>query len=284
MNWGNRRIRSAGRTSGSVEITLPAEMQALEGVECRLVLRDGARPEIVLQPDVSVAEAVFAELWERLHIAFAKIGDIGDFSLADFDVGLFPARHWRDKPPLSYQDALVIHRYRQAARPAFGGEMETEKQEARGMRGRPRREKAGPGRFPPEAGVTHVVTFLAVGAAYRLGLEGRFALAFGVVVGYLVSGMSAGHGADFERDVALALFEGEERKDVARIGSLFNKERWEEAQDGFTRVFDRFRQWQENPGEYEAARQKWWEALEVETGVSISTVDEYISRIRGENV
>ena len=35
MDWGSRRIRSAGRTSGSVEITLPAEMQALEGVEGR---------------------------------------------------------------------------------------------------------------------------------------------------------------------------------------------------------------------------------------------------------
>ena len=151
------------------------------------------------------------------------------------------------------------------------------------MRGRPRREKAGPGRFPPEAGATHVVTFLAVDAAYRLGLQDRLAMAFGVVVGYLVSGMSAGHGADFERDVALALFEGEERKDVARIGSLFNKERWEEAQDGFKRVFDRFRRWQERPGEYESARQRWWEALDVETGARVSTVDEYISRIRGES-
>ena len=144
MDWSKRRIRSAGRTSGSVEITLPAEMQALAGVECRLVLRDGARPEIVIQPDTSLAEAVFAELWQRLRVAFAKIGDTGDFSLADFDVGLFPARHWRDKPPLSYQDALAIRRSRQ--------------------------EKASPGRFREGSGVTHVVTFLAVGAAYRLGL------------------------------------------------------------------------------------------------------------------
>lgn len=258
MDWDKRRIRSAGRTSGSVEITLPAEMQALEGVDCRLVLRDGVRPEIVLQPDTSLAEAVFAELWERLRVAFVKIGDVGDFSLGDFDVGLFPARHWRDKPPLSYQDALTIHRSRQ--------------------------ESAGPGRFPPEAGVTHVVTFLAVDAAYRLCLEGRFALAFGVVVGHIVSGMSAGHGTDFERDVALTLFEGEGKGAVTPIGSLFNnKERWEEAQDGFKRVFDRFWQWQENPGEYEAARQRWWEALTVETGASVSSVDEYISRISGEN-
>lgn len=254
MDWGSRRIRSAGRTSGSVEITLPTEMQALEGVECRLVLRDGARPEIVLQPDVSLAEMVFAELWERLRLAFRQIGDIGDFSLADFDVGLLPPRYWHDKPPLSYQDALAIHRARQ--------------------------KKAGPQRFREAAGLTHVVTFLAVDAAYRLGLEGRFALAFGVVVGYLVSGMSAGHGADFERDVALTLFEGAGKTALAPIGSLFLKERWEEAQEGFKRVYDRFREWQENPAAYEAARQKWWEALTVETGSSISSVEDYVRRTK----
>ncbi len=278
MNLGSRRIRSAGRTSGSVEVTLPAEMQALEGVECRLILRDGARPEIVLQPDVSLAEKVFAGLWERLRIAFAKIGEIGDFSLADFDVGLFPSRHWRDKPPLSYYDALVIHRSRQAARPASEGEMEAGKEEVRGMRGRPWREKEGRGRFPPEAGLTHVITFLAVDAGYRLGLEGRFALAFGVVVGYLVSGMSAGHGADFERDVALTLFEGGKKVALSPIGSLFDTERWEDAQEGFKRIFARFRQWQGNPGEYDAARQKWWEALTVETGASVSTVEDFVRR------
>jgi hypothetical protein len=254
MDWGSRRIRSAGRTSGSVEITLPAEMQALEGVECRLVLRDGARPEIVLQPDVSLAETVFAELWEKLRLAFQKIGDIGDFSLADFDVGLLPARYWRDKPPLSYQDALAIHRSRQ--------------------------EKAGPGRPREGSGVTHVVTFLTVNAGYRLGLEGRFALAFGVVIGYLVSGMSAGHGADFERDIALTLFQGAGKAAGAPIGSLFQTDRWEEAQEGFKQVYDRFREWQENPAAYEAAREKWWEALTVESGASVSSVEDYARRTK----
>jgi len=187
-----------------------------------------------------------------LRLAFRQIGDIGDFSLADFDVGLLPPRYWHDKPPLSYQDALAIHRSRQ--------------------------EEAGPGRLSEGSGVTHVVTFLAVDAGYRLGLEGRFALAFGVVVGYLVSGMSAGHGADFERDVALALFEGAGKTELAAIGSLFKKERWEEAQEGFKRVYDRFREWQENPAAYEAARQKWWEALTVETGSGVSSVEDFVRR------
>ena len=206
----------------------------------------------MLQPDVTLAEKVFAELWERLRLAFQKIGDIGDFSLADFDVGLLPARHWRDKPPLSYQDALAIHRSRQ--------------------------EEAAAGRFREGSGVTHVVTFLAVDAGYRLGLEGRFALAFGVVVGYLVSGMSAGHGSDFERDVALTLFEGAAKTEPAPIGSLFQKESWEEAQEGLKRVYDRFREWQQDPAAYEAARQKWWEALTVESGGSVSSVEDFVQR------
>jgi len=249
MHLGKRKVRSAGRTTGSVEITLPPEMQALEGIECRLILRDGARPEVVLQPDVGIAEEVFGELWERLRTAFHKIGDIGDFSLPDFNVGLLPPRYWHDKPPLCYRDALTIYRARQEGREAFH----------------------------EDSGLTHVIAFLSVAAGYRLGLEGRFALAFGVVVGYLVFGMSAGHGTDFERDAPLSLFDGGEQPGAEPSGSLFNNERWEDAHDGFKRVYDRFTEWQENPEEYEVARERWWEALTLETGSSASSVEDYLS-------
>lgn len=249
MRLGKRKVRSAGRTTGSVEITLPPDMQVLEGIECRLTLRDGARPEIVLQPDVSMAEEVFGDLWERLRVAFQQAGDIGDFCLADFNVGLLPPRYWHDKPPLSYRDALTLYRTRQE----------------------------GQERIRDDSGMTHVITFLAVDAGYRLGLKGRFALAFGVVIGYLVSGMSAGHGTDFERDTALSLFEGEEETGAEPTGSLFNKDRWDEAQDGFKRVYERFAEWQANPEEYEAARDRWWEALTLETGSSVSSVEDYLS-------
>jgi hypothetical protein len=247
MLFGSRKVRSAGRTSGSVEITLPARMQILEGVECRLTLRDGAHPEIVLQPDVSVADTIFGELWERLRVAFAQIGDTGEFSLADFNVGLLPPRYWHDRPPLSYQDALAIHRARVEGAP-----------------------------FQPGSGVNHLITFLSVGAAYRLGLEGRFALAFGIVVGYLASGISAGHGTDFERDAALGLFEGAPGQAAESVGALFNKERWEEAQAGFKRIYGRFLEWQRSPGEYDGARQRWWEALTLENGGGVSSVEDFI--------
>ena len=97
MYVGTRRIRSAGRTSGSIEITLPAELQVLEGVECRLMVRDGPRPEIVLQPDLSAAQTLFDALWQKLGLGLGEISELGDFSPGDFTLALFPPRHWQER-------------------------------------------------------------------------------------------------------------------------------------------------------------------------------------------
>lgn len=221
-----RKVRSAGRTSGSVEITLPPEMQALEGVECRLILRDGARPEIVIVPDITIAGAVFVELWVQLRTAFSLIGDIGDFQLSDFEVSFLPPRHWVDRPPLAYRDALALHRARQAE-----------------------------ATIDP-SGLSHVITFLSVGAARRLGLTERYALVFGVIVGYLVSGICSGHGTDFEQDVALQLLAG--GPDGTPLSTLFHVERWEKSQEGFRRIFEQVHAWQADPALYEENRRRWW--------------------------
>lgn len=223
-----RKVRSAGRSSGSVEITLPPEMQALEGIECRLILRDGARPEIVIQPDVSMASSVFTDLWEQLRQALQQVGDIGAFRLADFDVSFLPPRHWNERPPLSYRDALALHRSKHDAEPA------------------------------DPSGLSYVVTFLAVGAAQRLGLRERYALVFGVIVGYLVSGICAGNGTDFEQDVALQLLNDPRDPDAPALGALFNTNRWAEAHEGFRRLFEQVQAWQENPNLYDEHRQRWW--------------------------
>jgi hypothetical protein len=227
-----RKVRSAGRTSGSVEITLPPEMHALEGIECRLILCDGARPEIVIQPDISIAEVVFEDLWERLRIAFDQIGDIGPFTLSDFNISFLPPHHWNERPPLSYRDALAIYR-------AYHGQFQMD-----------------------NSSLSHVTTFLAVGAAYRLGLTGRYALVFGVIVGYLVSGMSAGHGTDFEQDAVLRLFNGSDDPTQISLGALFKTEQWEQAQKGFKRIYEQVSIWQAAPDSYEAARRRWWEGLD----------------------
>lgn len=253
MALDRRRIRSAGRTTGSVEITLPVELQVLEGIECEVWVRDGVRPEIVLRPNVGVAQALFASLWQQLRLGLQRVGEIGDFNLSDFNVALLPPRHWYDKPPLSYQDALTL--------------LSRLKED----RGSPRVNNSD--------AMLRLVTFLAVNAGYRLGLEGRFAMAFGDAVGYLVSGVGSRQDTDFERQVALSAFGGGEKVVAGEIGSLSFDGRWEEAEEGLERVFAQFREWQEDPERYEEARKRWWKAVtRVEIGVSVSTLEEYLQR------
>ncbi len=247
MYLGIRRIRSAGRTSGSIEITLPTDLQFLEGVECRLMVRDGSCPEIVLQPDLSAAQALFYTLWQKLRLGLGEIDELGDFSPADFTLTLFPPHHWQERPPLACADALAVIRQR-------AGEEERE----------------------PEA-LTRLLAFLAVAAGYRLGLEGTLALAFGDAVAYLITGISAGLGTDFERGMAHRTF-WDEGGAQQPLGSLFDDQVWQRASPGFRRVYDQFHTWQENPEAYAAAREKWYRALTVEMGMRMSSVGGYIGR------
>jgi hypothetical protein len=63
MELGARHIRTAGKGSGSIELTLPAALRDLVGLRCRIVLRDGSRPDIVLQPDLQAAQTAFETAW-----------------------------------------------------------------------------------------------------------------------------------------------------------------------------------------------------------------------------
>ncbi|MFQ5814465.1 MAG: hypothetical protein ACE5I2_14905 [Anaerolineae bacterium] len=251
MHLAKRKVRSAGRTSGSVEITLPVEVQALAGIECEIILQDGVRPQIVLQPDVSVAQALFIELWEMLRRGLGAVGDIGDFALSDFNVALLPPRHWYERPPLSYNDALTLQGYIE--------------------------QKASSSRIQNSAALLRLITFLAIDAGYRLGVGGQLAIAFGDALGYLVTGASGGHGSEFERDAALTAYGAGQRPVAGQIEALSIEGDWTAAQEDLQRVHELFAAWQADPAEYQAARDRWWQArIAVEAGATVSTVEAYL--------
>jgi len=251
MRLGTRKVRSAGRTSGSVEITLPVEVQALMGIGCEIILQDGVRPQIVLQPDLSVAQALFIELWGMLWQGLGAVGDIGDFALGDFNVAFLPPRHWYERPPLSYHDALTLQGYIE--------------------------QKAPSTRIQNSAALLHLITFLAINASYRLGLKGQLAIAFGDALGYLVTGASGGHGSEFERDAALVAYGAGQRPVAGQIAAFSIDDDWTAAHEGLRRVYELFAAWQADPAEYEAARNRWWRSVAtVEGGAMLSTVEAYL--------
>ncbi len=252
MYLGARSIRSAGRTSGSIEITLPTQLQVLEGVNCRLMVRDGSCPEIVLQPDLSIAQALFDALWQKLRLALGEIDELGDFSPADFTLALFPPHHWQERPPLTYADALAVLRQQDLT-------LSPPSPLSRLW------ERAG-GDGEGDGALARLLAFLAVTAGYRLGLKGALALAFGDAVAYLITGTPAGLGTDFERGMAHRVFWGEGRAQQP-MGSPFDDRVWQQARPGLRRVYDQFHAWQQNPEAYAVAREKWYRALSVEMGV-----------------
>jgi len=106
MDLGVRQIRTAGKGSGSIELTLPADLRDLVGLPCRITLRDGNRPDIVLQPDLQRAHRAFAMLWHAM--ADVLLTDDTPFPLPDFTFGLHPRYGGNPAPFLSWRDGLAL--------------------------------------------------------------------------------------------------------------------------------------------------------------------------------
>lgn len=237
MNFGSRRIRSAGRTSGSVEVTLPPQLHSLLEIECRLLLRDGAYPEIVLQPDLSSAHALLARVWKQLQMGLAGIGEIGDFDPGAFTLSLFPPRHWQQRPPLAYTDALIVLRRSSS----------TDAREA----------------------LARLITYMGVVAGYRLGLGESLAIAFGDTIAYLVTGVATLAGFECERGLAQGL--AGELLPGHQSEALTWDRLWTQAGPGLARVWEQFADWQSSPESHSAARQKWYRALMLDMDCSLTT-------------
>jgi hypothetical protein len=170
MDLGTRSIRSAGQGSGSVEVTLPVAFRGLAGLPCRLELRDGLRPEIVLQPELRSARAAFARLWSLLATAIGA--DVTAHPpLADAFVTLWPgAARPGHQPALAWSDGLAL------AAPA-----------------------------PHDAApVARSISAFATLLAPSLGIADRLAAGFGVAAGFVLAGHAA-PGAEAACDIAAAL-------------------------------------------------------------------------------
>ena len=259
MYLGVRKVRSAGRNSGSVEVTLPVKLGVLEGVECRLMLRDAPRPELLLEPDFGEVHTFFREMWSKVGQGLADVDEVGDFSAGDFVLTLFAPPHAVERPALTYSDGLVAMRSRS---------------ETVARRGTPRAGEASD-LDPDGEALSRVLAALGAAAGYRLGLTRALAQAFGDGLGYLMTGSAAGAGADFERGTAHQTFFEEwamspGRGGVAQTLAPFDDRAWRAAQPGLARVFQQHKRWQEDPGLYQAARDRWYVALTLEMGVAAS--------------
>ena len=257
MYLGTRRVRSAGRTSGSVEVTLPVQLSVLQGVECRLVIRDGARPELVLEPELGEAQAFFRDMWEKLALGLAEVDEIGDFSAAAFALTLFSPARAPERPPLTYADGLAALRERvvQGVGGAGAAELDTARE-----------------------ALARVLGALAAAAGQRLGLTHAPALAFGDALAYVMTGVAVGWGTDFERGVAHQAFREEMAAEAQASGerpaiSPYEDRAWRAAQSGLARVFEQHKKWQAEPVLYEAARDRWHVALTLELRVAAGTMN-----------
>ena len=234
MNLGMCKIRSAGRTSGSIEVTLPPALQPFTGFGCRVVVRDGLQPEIVLQPDLAGTKALLKTLWQKLALALGAAELVDDFTPSVFTLTLLPPLHAQRGLPLAYADALTLMR--------TGEERSADDQDA----------------------LARVLSVLAAAIGRALNLQQAFALGFGDAVAYAVTQTSAGFGTDFERSMA-AGFARQARRRGRSLVSPLDDEFWLEWEPALRRIYEQFLAWQNNPDQHDAARQQWYRAQQCES-------------------
>lgn len=236
MHMGSRGIRSAGRGSGSVELTLPVDLAVLEGVTCHIELRDGLLPEVVLRPDLAFLRSVFEAVWDRLAVGLETVGEIGGFAESDYVTGLFCDGPQAGRPGLSYANALMVRHAPKAGEPA-----------------------AGDGRGRALEAAARLIEAMATLAGQRLGLSFDMATLFGNQVAYAATGAPLamvdafvrGSLADICGDVGWC------RDDPLAVDG------WVAARPRLARLYDRLAAWDADDGGLREQREHWYRAHRV---------------------
>lgn len=235
---GDRIVRSAGRNSGSIEITLPVKLLVLQGVMCRVELRDGIAAEVVLHPDFSPLLPLFDKVWSLLGLTFKTREDIGEFWEGDYILGLFPEMSQSGRPILAYADALAI----QESSHGIG-------------------EVCSSGTEKILEPLARIIESLATVAAIRLGLSVQTAAMFGTQLAYAASGVATGTIDAFARGSLLDA--------TAKIGWCrdhpWADETWIAAEPMIESILDQCLDWDKEPGLLARNRQLWYQAHRLET-------------------
>ncbi|MBK1662552.1 hypothetical protein [Paracraurococcus ruber] len=224
MDLGTRSIRSAGLGSGSIEVTLPASLRALQGLPCRIALRDGHRPEIALTPDLGPARAAFARLAALLDDALGL--PPAPLGIADFTLSLHSHGAAAPRPRLAWADGLAL---------------------------------VAP---PPQAmdAVARTLRGLGQHAAGRLGLADTLAPGFGAALAWAVTGRVADAADQPACDIAAAaLAEGGITGPAGPDGPAngFDPALWAQAAPRLRRLLALHQDWSTHPQHHAAYAEAW---------------------------
>lgn len=226
MDLGVRQIRTAGKGSGSIELTLPADLRALVGLPCRIMLRDGSRPDIVLQPDLRGALSSFSALWTAMAgVILREDADPPSLPLPAFSFGLQPRAGGGDLPFLCWRDGLTL---------------------------------AAPPPYDPAAISRTIAAFGQVLAA-DLKIAAALAAGFGAACGYLLAGVAANVDGQEACDLAAAALHRtiEAPTQRASVDGFLGDDFWRQAAPLLWATTDLFAAWTADPTAHAALRAAW---------------------------
>jgi len=232
MDLGVRQIRTAGKGSGSVELTLPKELRELVGLPCRVTLRDGNRPDIVLQPDLAPALATFTRFWAAMAAILWRGDDLPPFPLSQLSFGLRQRANAGDSPYLCWPDGLAL----------------------------------AAARLAEPACVSRTVAAFGHAIAAELGIAVGLAPGFGAACGLLVTGVPPSPDTQEACDLAAAGLRGRVTPGAALAeaeGTLGTKF-WRHAAPALTANAELFAGWTADPACHAVLRGAWRRGRSIE--------------------
>jgi hypothetical protein len=232
MDFGVRQIRTAGKGSGSIELTLPSELRDLQGLPCRIVLRDGGRPDIVLQPDFRRARTAFSAIWQAMALRLLpNEKQTPELPMAAFAFGLQLRASLGDMPFLCWRDGLAL---------------------------------AGTAPHEPHA-VARTIAAFGQALAAELDIAPHLAFGFGVACGYLIAGVTATPDGQEACDLTAATLSFS-TSDAAEacIAGVESEAFWRHAAPRLVAVADLFLAWSADPSGYDRLRAAWRRGREIE--------------------